>query len=91
MANQIENQAENEIDLIEVFGKLWDRRKFILKITVGFMVFGVLVALFSSKEYTAGCTIVPQTGESEYKRFGRISGYCRNQSGKYEHQRCAVS
>ena len=41
MANQIENQAENEIDLIEVFGKLWDRRKFILKITVGFMVFGV--------------------------------------------------
>ncbi len=63
MANQIENQAENEIDLIEVFGKLWDRRKFILKITVGFMVFGVLVALFSSKEYTAGCTIVPQTGE----------------------------
>lgn len=63
MVNQMEIQPENEIDLIEVVGKLWDKRRFIVKVTVGFMIVGILVALFSSKEYTADCTIVPQTGD----------------------------
>ena len=52
-ANQM--PQEEEIDLVEVVQKLWKNRKLILKITVVFMVLGVLVALFSPKEYTAGC------------------------------------
>lgn len=60
---QINKQEESEIDLIEVIRKLWTKRKFILKVTIVFLCLGVLVALFSSKEYTATCTIVPQTGE----------------------------
>ena len=60
---QINKQEETEIDLIEVIRKLWAKRKFILKVTVVFMAFGVLIALFSPKEYTAGCTMVPQIGE----------------------------
>lgn len=56
-------QEENEIDLVEVVRKLWAKRNFILKVTAVFMVLGLLVAIFSAKEFTAGCTIVPQTGE----------------------------
>ena len=44
-ANQM--PQEEEIDLVEVVRKLWKNRKLILKITVVFMVLGVLVALFS--------------------------------------------
>ena len=63
---------EDEIDLVEVIRKLWNNRKLILKITIVFMVLGVLVALFSPKEYTAGCTMVPQSGDK--KMGGNLSG-----------------
>lgn len=69
-ANQM--PQEEEIDLVEVVRKLWKNRKLILKITVVFMVLGVLVALFSPKEYTAGCTMVPQSGDK--KVGGNLSG-----------------
>lgn len=67
-----ELNPEQEIDLIEVIGKLWRNRKLILKITGVFIVLGILIALFSAKEYTAGCTMVPQTGEK--KVGGGLSG-----------------
>lgn len=63
MSDQINNQEENEIDLIEVIRKLWAKRKFIIKVTVVCACLGILVALFSAKEFTASCTMVPQTGE----------------------------
>ena len=69
---QINKQEETEIDLIEVIRKLWAKRKFILKVTVVFMAFGVLIALFGPKEYTAGCTMVPQIGEKT--TGGNLSG-----------------
>ena len=58
-----EMNNENEIDLIEIIRKLWLKRKFILKVTVICACLGILVALFSAKEYSAGCTMVPQLGE----------------------------
>lgn len=61
--DQMKEQEENEIDLIEVVRKLWAKRKFILKVAVVFACLGILVALFSAKEYTASCIMVPQTGE----------------------------
>lgn len=69
---QINKQEETEIDLIEVIRKLWAKRKFILKVTVVFMALGGLIALFSPKEYTAGCTMVPQIGEKT--TGGNLSG-----------------
>ena len=69
-ANQM--PQEEEIDLVEVVRKLWKNRKLILKITVVFMVLGVLAALFSPKEYTAGCTMVPQSGDKKVR--GNLSG-----------------
>lgn len=66
------SSEDQEIDLVEVIQKLWRNRKFILKITLAFLVLGVLVALFSAKEYTAGCTMVPQS--SDKKVGGGLSG-----------------
>ena len=63
---------EQEIDLVEVIRKLWRNRKLILKVTVCFMILGVLVALFSPKVYTAGSTLVPQSGEKNVS--GNLSG-----------------
>ena len=60
---QKEIQEENEIDLVEIICKLWAKRVFILKVTAIFACLGIFVALFSAKEYTASCTIVPQSGE----------------------------
>lgn len=70
--NRNDNSQEQEIDLVEVVRKLWKNRRFILKITAAFIVLGILVALFSAKEYTAGCTMVPQS--SEKKMGGGLSG-----------------
>lgn len=65
-------QTEQEIDLVEIIRKLWKNRKLILRVTIGFMLLGILVALFTSEEYTAGSTMVPQT--SEKKMSGGLSG-----------------
>lgn len=65
-------QTEQEIDLVEIIRKLWKNRKLILRVTIVFMLLGILVALFTSEEYTAGSTMVPQT--SEKKMSGGLSG-----------------
>ncbi len=68
----MQQNTEQEIDLVEIVRKLWKNRKLILRITLAFMVLGVLVALFSPEEYDAGSTLVPQT--SEKKMSGGLSG-----------------
>lgn len=55
---------EQEIDLIALVKRLWKKKIFIIYVTAAFMVLGLMVALFSSKEYTASTTFVPQTGKS---------------------------
>lgn len=70
--NNTSTASEQEIDLVEVIRKLWKNRKLIFRITLAFMVLGILVALFSAKEYTAGSTMVPQT--SEKRMGGSLSG-----------------
>ena len=60
MNNNIEEQ---EIDLLELVKRLWDKRILIIKITAAFIVLGVFVAIFSPKEYSASCTIVPQVNK----------------------------
>ena len=60
---QTEEVQEQEIDLIALFKRLWKKRVFIIYVTLGFMVFGLLVALFSPKQYTASAIFVPQTSQ----------------------------
>jgi uncharacterized protein involved in exopolysaccharide biosynthesis len=59
---------EQEIDIVELIKKMWLNRKLIIKLTLVFMVIGVVVALTSSKVYTASCDIVPQVSDSSNTR-----------------------
>ena len=54
---------EDTIDLVEILQKLWAKRKFILIVTGVAMALGLVVALLTPNQYTASCTLVPQTGE----------------------------
>lgn len=56
---------EQEIDIVELIKKVWKKRKLIIKTTIVFAVLGVVVALFSPKEYSSGCVMVPQAGSSK--------------------------
>lgn len=74
MEEKIQNQhpVEDTIDLVVILQKLWAKRKFILIVTGVAMVLGLFVALLTPNQYTASCTLVPQT--SEKKVGGSISG-----------------
>ncbi len=56
---------EDEIDLLQLFHKVWAGRKLILLVTTVFLILGILVALFSAKEYTATTIMVPQTSDNK--------------------------
>ena len=67
--NQLQNQINNipeekEIDLVELIRLMWLNRWLVIKITGVAMVLGLMVALFSKKEYTASCDIVLQSSTS---------------------------
>ena len=61
MKNQLK---EDEIDLIALIKSLWTSKKFIIKLTAGFTVLGVLVALLSPIQYTASSTFIPQSSQA---------------------------
>lgn len=65
--------AEDEIDLIALFQKIWDSKKFIFKITAIFFVIGLLIALFSAKEYTAKTVMIPQTSNKSSGNLGGLA------------------
>lgn len=56
-------EEEQEIDILAIIKRLWDKKKLILIITGCFMVLGVFVALFSPKVYTSSVTFVPQSAK----------------------------
>lgn len=58
---QTADVQEQEIDLIALIKRLWKKRMFVIYVTLAFMVLGLMVALFSKKEYTATTVFVPQT------------------------------
>ena len=61
--NENENENKIEIDLIQILQKIWRNRKLIIKITSVFTLIGLIVAISTPNEYTASCTMVPQTGQ----------------------------
>lgn len=58
---QQNNFEEEEIDIMAIILRLWEKRWFIIKVTCVFAVLGVFVAIFTPKEYTASCVVVPET------------------------------
>lgn len=57
------DNTSDEIDLKEIIVQLWEKRKFILKVTGIFLLLGIFIALFSPVKYSAHCTVVPQSGK----------------------------
>lgn len=52
---------EDEIDLVELFGKIWKERKLVFKMIGVFVFLGLLVALGSSEEFTSEVKLMPET------------------------------
>ncbi len=66
-------QESDEIDLVDLLRKLWVKRKFILKVTAVFLLIGLFIAFLSPVEYTANCTVVPQSGEEKTGGLGGVA------------------
>lgn len=64
---------EQELDLVELIRKLWLRRKLIIWTTVAGIVLGLCVGLTSTKAYTAGCVIVPQSTSRTSSSLSRLA------------------
>ncbi|GET44767.1 Wzz/FepE/Etk N-terminal domain-containing protein [Capnocytophaga felis] len=65
-----QHKKEDEIDLLELFHKLWAKRKSILKFTLFFFILGVIIALISPKQYTAVTVMIPQTSGDKISAGG---------------------
>ncbi|WP_321298670.1 Wzz/FepE/Etk N-terminal domain-containing protein [Marinifilum fragile] len=70
----VRSEHDDEIDLIQLAKTLWNGRRTIIKTTIIFMAIGLFVAIFSEKEYTASCTMVPQSAEGGSKLGGNLGG-----------------
>lgn len=57
-------QKEQEIDLLELFGKLWRQRKKVFKAIGYAAVAGLIIAFSIPKEYTVTVTLSPESGKS---------------------------
>lgn len=58
--NQIEEQ---EIDILALIKRLWEKKTFIIKVTIVFAFIGLFVAISSPNVYTSSCIFVPQTSK----------------------------
>ena len=85
---QLQAVEENEIDLIELIKRFWEKRMFIVKVTAVFLCLGLFIAIFSSEEYTAQCVVVPQTGEggvsSSLSGLASLAGFSLGSMGSAE-------
>jgi uncharacterized protein involved in exopolysaccharide biosynthesis len=84
MSENIENKPvkmEDEIDLVEVFKKIWTERKTIYKLTAICFVIGLIVSLGTPREYKSEVTLLVETGTSGgsmsalLQQFGGLAGF----------------
>jgi uncharacterized protein involved in exopolysaccharide biosynthesis len=70
----------DEIDLIEVFHKIWDGRKIIFKWMGLFFAIGILIVVVSPREYKSEVTLLVETGSNTsgmgglLQQFGGLAG-----------------
>ncbi|WP_265790137.1 Wzz/FepE/Etk N-terminal domain-containing protein [Fodinibius salicampi] len=63
------------MDLIELFQTFWSKRMLIAKITGGFLVLGLLIALFSPVEYSTSATLMPESESAQGRAGGLLQQY----------------
>lgn len=65
---------EEEIDLVELAVKLWDKRRFVLKCSLIAVAVGIVIAFSIPKEYVATVTLVPEsTGSGGGNSMGALA------------------
>jgi len=67
-------EGEDGIDLLALFGVLWDRKIFILLITGFFALIGILYALFATPIYKASAMIQVEENASSMPGFDDMAG-----------------
>lgn len=70
MSNHQPHTSNDEIDLTELFRKIWKSRKVIFGFTLVFFLLGILVAFLSEKKYTATTIMIPQTSDDKLSAGG---------------------
>ncbi|MFW6096156.1 MAG: Wzz/FepE/Etk N-terminal domain-containing protein [Bacteroidota bacterium] len=63
--NNIENSAKDEIDLLEVFLKIWKFRRFIFLFTFSVIIISVIYALVVEPQYEASVTLYKEMPEGQ--------------------------
>ena len=66
--------VEDEIDLIELLKKVYLKKKFILKVSILAVLFGIVYALFQPNEFTSTTTFIPQLSSDVKPGGSSLSG-----------------
>ena len=66
--------VEDEIDLIELLKKVYFKKKFILKVSILAVLFGIVYALFQPNEFTSTTTFIPQLSSGVKAGGSSLSG-----------------
>ncbi len=66
------NTGEQEIDLVELAGEIWGKRRFLLKICGIAAVVALIVAFSIPKEFTTTATLAPEAQEAN--KMGNLGG-----------------
>jgi uncharacterized protein involved in exopolysaccharide biosynthesis len=65
MNTDMKDYKDDEIDLIALSKKIFDARRFVVRITAVFFFVGVIVSVFSPVRYKAGSVFVPQLTDNQ--------------------------
>jgi uncharacterized protein involved in exopolysaccharide biosynthesis len=72
--------TNDEIDLIEVIRHIWNGRWLIAKVTLAFMVLGLVIAFTTTEQYKAEARLLPEVNDSKggasalLRQFGGLGG-----------------
>lgn len=67
-------QAEDQIDIIALLSKLWDRKKLIFRTVCLFGIIGIVVALSTPNQYTASAMFTPNSSSSSSSGSSSLKG-----------------
>lgn len=68
-----EKNKEVEIDLLELAQKLWNKKKFIIKVTLIGIVVGLVIAFSIPKEYTSSVSFTTKSNKSTSGNMGALA------------------
>lgn len=68
-----DNKEEKEIDLLELIHKLWDNKKFILKVTIIGAFIGLIIAFSIPKEYTSTVVFTTMSNDAKIGNMGSLA------------------